>query len=87
MSISLAGFFSFATQMPNQLIKLTAWSRALLQTQIVTQINNKTPPPITELPNFNFNFNPCTTFTHFHNEPEAKQETKAIERHFYTLAS
>jgi hypothetical protein len=42
-SISLAGFLSFATQMPNQLIKLTPWSTALLQTQIVTQMNNKTP--------------------------------------------
>jgi hypothetical protein len=87
MSISLAGFFSFVTQMPNQLIKLTPWSRALLQTQIVTQMNNKNPPPITELPNFNFNFNSCTTFTHFQNEREAEQETKALERHFYTLAS
>ena len=42
-SISLAGFLSFATQMPNQLIKLTPWSRGLLQTQMVTQMNNKTP--------------------------------------------
>jgi len=26
-------------------------------------------PLITELPNFNFNSNSCTTFTHFQNEP------------------
>jgi len=50
-------------------------------------MNNKNPPPIMELPNFNFNSNSYTTFTHFQNEPEAKQETKALERHFYTLAS
>jgi len=42
-SISLVGFLSFATQTLNQLIKLTPWSTALLQTQVVTQMNNKTP--------------------------------------------
>jgi len=44
-------------------------------------------PSIMEIPNFNFNFNSCTTFKHFQNEPEAKPETKSLERHFYTLAS
>jgi hypothetical protein len=39
------------------------------------------PPPIMQLPNFNFNFSSCTTFTHFQNEPEATKETKALERH------
>jgi len=42
-SISLAGFLSFATQTPNQLIKLAPWSRGLLQAQMVNQMNNKLP--------------------------------------------
>jgi hypothetical protein len=40
-----------------------------------------------ELPNFSFNFNSCTTFTHFQNELEATQKTEALEGHFYTPAS
>jgi hypothetical protein len=85
MSIILTGFLTFTTQMLNQLIKSTPRSRALLQTLIVTQKNKKHPTiygtslmqTIHMNPNFNFNLNSVTTFTHFHDEPEAKQVTKA----------
>ena len=62
-SISLTGFLSFATQTLNQLIKLTPWSTALLQTQIVTQMNNKTPH---QLRNFQILILPSILVPHSH---------------------